>query len=133
MKIRVYKRLIDGVFHVLVNTEDWSENDRRLMLKYGEPEINLGGRFVCVPNSGEESTSSDSHDEIAAVIDDVYVRIMTESPYKEKFDSRDYGSVHNAKLLSQEWISEIEDRIINAVAALRSNDDSFSTEEIMEY
>lgn len=46
MKIRIFKKLVDGVFHVRVQTEDWSERDRCLMVKYGEPELNLGGTFV---------------------------------------------------------------------------------------
>lgn len=127
MKIRIFKRLVGGVFESRVQTEDWSENDRRLMVKFGEPEINLGGEFSCVPNS-----DSSSQEDIIVRLDDVYARIMTEAPFTQKFDSRDYGSVDNAKCLMNRWCSTIEDRITAAVTSLRSKDNFFASEEITE-
>ena len=123
MKIRIFKKLVDGVFDVRIQTEDWSENDRSLMVKYGEPEIDLGGLFT--DESGEEPVSY--------TLDDVHARILTESPFTRKFDSRDLGSVANAKAIAGVWSSTIEDRIADAVMALRANADTFNTEEISEY
>jgi len=128
MKIRIYKRLIDGVFFIRVQTEDWSENDRSLMVKFGEPEIDLGGEFSCVPNS--DSSSSESS--ITVMLDNLYARIMSESPFVQKFDSRDIGSIDAAKCIANRWCAVIEERITSSILALRNKDDFFSTEEITE-
>ena len=135
MKIRILKKLIDGVFDVRVQTEDWSENDVRLMVKYGEPEINLGGTFTLPPpNDGSSSSSgSSSYEPIVADLDDCYARIMSESPFTYKFDSRDYDGVDNARMLASMWALEMEARIVEKVRGLRDKDSFFTTEEIMEY
>lgn len=136
MKIRILKRLVNGVFEVLVRTEDWSSNDVLLMKRHGEPEINLG----CVipledssSNSFTDYSSSSSSSTAELVIDDDYVRIMTESPYIHRFDSRDLGGVAKAKETGNKWCAIIEDRIVEAVKGLRENDKFFNTESIMEY
>ena len=130
MKIRIFKKLQNGVFDVRVQTEDWSENDRNLMVKYGEPEVNLGGTFV----SNEESSSSSgsSRESVEVVLPTVYARVMTESPFTQKFDARDCGSVENARSIAQQWSFRIEERISEVVAELRAKNDSFTTEEITE-
>ena len=125
MKIRIFKKLDNGVFHVRIQTEDWSERDRDLMKKYGEPEINLGGVIVI-----DESSSSDPcpHE-----LDDAYARVMTESPFTHRFDSRDFGSVQCAKHAACEWAATVEERISASVTFLRSRGDEFTTEEVTEY
>lgn len=126
MKIRIFKKLDNGVFHVRIQTEDWSEHDRDLMKKYGEPEINLGGLIAWGPC---ESSSSDPGFDV----DDAYVRVMTESPFTHRFDSRDFGSVQKSKEAACEWASMVEERIAAAVTMLRSKGDEFTTEEVTEY
>ena len=126
MKIRIFKKMENGVFAIRIHTEDWSENDRGLMKKYGEPSINLGG-------SSDSSSSSSSSDEPEFQFDDVYVRIMTESPFVRRFDSRDYGSANSARETGNLWSSVVESRIADAVAELRAKDEFFNTEEITEY
>lgn len=134
MKIRILKKLVNGVFEVLVRTEDWSENDILLMQKHGEPEINLG---CTIPLTNDESSSyvdsSSSSYESEFVIDDDYVRVMTESPYVHRFDSRDLGGEVKAKETANAWCAIIEDRIIEAVKTLRESDQFFNTESIVEY
>ena len=135
MKIRIFKRIVDGVFDVRIQTEDWSENDVGLMVKYGEPEINLGGTFeYSPPDDGSSSSESSSSEEpVVAELDDCYVRIMSESPFTYKFDSRDYGGIDNAKALAAMWASYVEDKIVEKVRGLREKDSFLATEEIMEY
>jgi len=126
MKIRIIKKLIDNVFDVRIYTEDWSENDRELMIKYGEPEINIGGVIV-FPKEG-------SPDLVTVEFDDVYERIMTESPFTRKFDARDYSdSIDEAKAVAVAWANHIESIIIASVRDLREKDTFFTTEEITEY
>lgn len=126
MKIRIIKKLTDNVFDVRVYTEDWSANDRELMIKYGEPEINVGGVV---------SYHSDATDEQASLqFDDAYERIMTESPFTRKFDARDYNnSVEEAKAAAIAWSSNLENIIVAHVRSLREKDEFFTTEEITEY
>lgn len=131
MKIRIFKRIVDGVFDVRIQTEDWSQHDIDLMVKYGEPEINLGGEIAYVPVNVEGSSSSGGTETV--LLDDNYARIMTESPFTYKFDSRDYDGVDNARQIASAWASEIEARIVDKVRMLRDKDTFFNTEEIMEY
>ena len=134
MKIRIFKKLQNGVFDVRVQTEDWSENDRNLMIKYGEPEINLGGEFVPDDNSSGSSISFASSESSASeiVIPTSYARVMTESPFTHKFDARDCGSVANAQSVAQQWAQRLEARITTVVSELREKNDIFTTEEITE-
>lgn len=139
MKIRIFKRIVDGVFDVRIQTEDWSQHDIDLMVKYGEPEVNLGGRLEYMPDeasmaSASSASSSGSPEEPVVVdLDDCYVRVMTESPFTYKFDSRDYGGIDNAKALASLWAAQVEDRIVEKVRGLREKDSFIATEEIMEY
>ena len=126
MKIRIFKKLQNGVFDVRIQTEDWSENDKNLMVRYGEPEISLGGTFV------PEASPSDSSSREELEFPTVYARVMTESPFTQKFDARDCGSVSAARSVAQQWASLIEERIAEVVSELRSKNDSFTTEEITE-
>ena len=46
MKIRKFFEIEDGVYICIVKTEDWSENDSNLMLRFGEPDIDVGGEII---------------------------------------------------------------------------------------
>ena len=129
MKIRIIKKLVDSVFHIRIQTEDWSEYDRELMLKYGEPEINIGGVVIYEP-CGQSSSS----EEYASVtFDDAYMRIMTESPFTRKFDARDFDdSIDDAKAAATAWANDILRKIELSVTELRAKDSFFTTEEITE-
>ena len=132
MKIRVIKKLVDSTFEVRIQTEDWSELDRDLMVKLGEPEINLGGVVSYMPADHAEALDTPSNSSVT--YDDVYVRIMTESPFTRKFDARDFdGSIDNAASAAASWIFMIESRIVEKVRYLREHDKFFTTEEITEY
>lgn len=136
MKIRIFKRIVDSVFDVRIQTEDWGQHDIDLMVKYGEPEINIGGEIEYVPVNAVadgSSSSSSSGGTATLLLDDNYARIMTESPFTYKFDSRDYGSMDNARQIAFAWASTMESRIVDKVRALRDRDSFLATEEIMEY
>lgn len=160
MKIRIFTSLKNGVYHARIHTEDWSENDRELMKKYGEPEINLGGFFSYSDvqdwgswnnNSGGDAKNkklSGKKSEVSFTddgfrLDDNYARIMTESPFTQKFDIRNILELVNsdyaeAQFLTQEmiyvWTRIIRDRIFQAVADLKNNSGVFnSKEEIFDF
>ena len=161
MKIRIFTSLKNGVYHARIHTEDWSENDRELMKKYSEPEINLGGYFNYedvqnfnewpennIGNDAKTNNISETKSEISITergfrLDDNYARIMTESPFTQKFDIRNIlelvaGDYEEARLFTQEmvymWTRIIRDRIFQAVADLKNNSGVFnSKEEIFDF
>lgn len=115
MKIRTFFILSNDKYRVSVYTEDWSEGDNELMVKYGEPQIDIGGSF------------SDPTFTLPSVLKN----IKTESPFAEQFDARD-TSAATAKARAQRWASDIADRIETAVGTLRGNDDDYSGETVVQ-
>lgn len=46
MKIKVYQNLINSVYSVVVSNEDFDRGDLDAIVKYGEPEVDIGGIFL---------------------------------------------------------------------------------------
>lgn len=115
MKIRSFNTLANGVYQVAVYTEDWSQLDKLLMAKYGEPSIDVGGSFLGDVPYLDFTLSSK------------LVLIMSETPFTQRFDSRDYADAEDRANL---WRSTIIDRLSEAVAVLRTGDDTFTKEEV---
>ena len=59
MKIRKFFEIEDGVYICIIKTEDWSENDSNLMLRFGEPEIDVGGEIIVFEAVTGEHTGND--------------------------------------------------------------------------
>lgn len=114
MKARIFQQLENDVYQVTIVTEDWSELDKQLMVKYGEPEINLGGEF-------------DGPYSMSFTLSDNFVRIMSESPFVGRFDSRDYADAEDRALT---WKTTVMERLTSAVTTLRDLADTFSKEEV---
>ena len=115
MRITKISSVVDGVFIVTVVTDDWSEADKQLMQRFGEPVINVGGAFSGGTSPTVEFTLPDSSQ-----------RIMTASPFTARFDSRDNAAAETMAVI---WRDEIRDRIVDAVTALRATEDTFTGEE----
>lgn len=115
MKIRTFKQLDNNVYRVSVYTEDWSEGDRGLMERFGEPEINTGGLIT------------DGSLELAE-LDDSLQRILSESPFSAAFDERDYPN--EAAEIANAWGAVIADRLVSAVSTLRLQADGFTSESV---
>lgn len=120
MKIREFRVLEDNVYRVSLQTEDWSERDTRLMEKYGEPEIDIGGTF---PDDGSGSGSG-----VTFTLDSKLYGVKTGSPFTYGFDARDYDDAEARALL---WATTIISRITDAMTTLRANDDGFMGEEVV--
>ena len=86
-----------------------------LIAKYGESTIQLGGSFL-----GESPYVDFELSEDLALI-------MSESPFTQRFDSRDYADAEDRANL---WKTTIQDRIAIAIDALRANGDTFTREEV---
>lgn len=112
MKLRKLYHLDNAVYTVNLITEDWSEADKNLMARYGEPEIDVGGDFTGPP---------------AFELPSDLVRIMSDTPFTQAFDARDYA---NAADRANVWADEISDRINAALVTLRTEVDDFTREEV---
>ena len=116
MTTRIYSKLDAGVYRVAIHTQDWSELDRGLMTRYSEPTIDLGGAF----------TSTDGYTEFE--LSNRIVRIMSESPFTQGFDARDYG---NAEAMAEVWKTTVFERLQAAIQELRARADTFTREEVV--
>ena len=121
MKIRIFKNMCNSVFRIVVNTEDFSQEEIKLMCQYGEPEINVGGdidyRF-----DGQDKTKA---------CGDQLVRILHGFPYAEGFDSRDYeGSFEEAEAVGEAWKAIVIAEIRSKMSDLRDKASILPTEEV---
>lgn len=112
MKLRKFNTLNNDVFTVTLVTEDWSQADVDLMVKFGEPEIDLGGTFTGTPSY---------------TLPNNLVRIKSESPFTQSFDYRDAATAEAKALL---WASTLTTRITSAVGTLRGQTDTFTGESV---
>ena len=125
MKKRIFSEMDNGVYRVVITTEDWSEGDVELMEQFGEPEVNVGGELIY----------QDGGNAVTKTLGDEFVRIMHGFPYARGFDSRDYGSTDAAISAGTAWKTSVagENGSINeAVTKLRSNANTIPTEEVYE-
>lgn len=122
MKIRIFQNMCDRVFRIVVNTEDWSQEELKLMRQYGEPEIDVGGEIDYVYDGSAKTANMGSN----------LVRILHGFPFSAGFDSRDYGSYEEALAVGSAWKTCVLDRIRNALVDLRNNPSVIPTEEVTE-
>ena len=113
MKLRQFTALNNDVFTVTLITEDWSQNDVQLMEKFGEPQIDLGGTFTGTPSYTLPTNLKN---------------IMTESPFVQGFDYRDFTTTTQARAAL--WATTMTTRIQAAVSTLRGNTDTFTGESV---
>ena len=123
MKIRIFENMADSVFRVVVNTEDFSQEDIKLMCQYGEPEIDCGGD-VEYTFDGTQATKEFGHE---------FVRILHGFPFAFRFDSRDYeGGVEEAMSVGDAWKTGIKTKISKAMSDLREKSSVLPTEEVFD-
>lgn len=104
MKIRVYKRIRDNVYDVLVRTCEWAQSDIALFREFGEPEIDVG---------------RDGHAKFA--------KVMTGFPV---FGSFYEGECNDAESNAEAWKDDVVAKVKAAVEAQRQLKDGFSGEEV---
>ena len=80
MKKRIFSRMEDAVYRIVIYTEDWSQGDIELMEQFGEPEVNVGGPISYVFEGAVKVKE----------FGDEYVRLLHGFPYSRGFDSRDF-------------------------------------------
>lgn len=116
MKIRTFYMLVNDVYSISAYTEDWSEGDRALMEKYGEPQIDLGGTFGTGPTEFE--------------LPNRLASILSNSPFTQSFDARDYSTTPDAEERADIWAAAVADRLTASVTTLRTNSDGYSRETV---
>lgn len=123
MKIRIFQNLDNAVFRVVVLTEDFSQEDRRLMYQLGEPEVDVGGDISYEFNGDPKTKTLGSQ----------LVRIMHGFPLAYGFDSRDYeGAYAEAEAVGNAWKQHVESEIRSKMQALRSNANALPSEEVID-
>ena len=116
MKIRTFYRLENDVYSVSIYTQDWSEGDKNLMQEFGEPQVDLGGDFGTGPN--------------AFSLPNRLANVLTNSPFTQGFDARDFLTTPTAEDCANIWATEILARLTSAVTTLRANVDEYSRETV---
>jgi hypothetical protein len=100
-----------------LDTVTLSEYDKELMRKFGEPQINIGGTY------DSESVNAWSY-----TLEDKYLRIRTDLPFTQEFDSKspDYADYTQEKALifQSSFVAKYND----AFTAMRASSDTFTGE-----
>lgn len=120
MQFKVIQAISNNVWSLLfINIlEELSENDRQLMLKFGEPLINVGGVFL-----------SDTSDQFS--FPNEYIKLRKDFPYKRNFDSRDAPFDTNLLTKVEAYREAILARVVTGIAQLRLNNDTFTGERVI--
>jgi hypothetical protein len=107
MKIRVYKKIRDNAYDVVIKTTEWSQSDINLFREFGEPEIDVG---------------TNGHP--------VFVRVMTGFPVRGTFVDEDSSTDETPEDRALVWKDNVIRKITTAVEAQRQLVDGFTGEEI---
>lgn len=125
MKIRAFKSIQDGLYTVRLVTEEWSQEDMRMMTNFGQPTVDLGGTFDGVDELG--SPPPDALPDVTYTLPTRVVGVKTDSPFEQAFDIRDYADAEDRARL---WQLVVTERIATAVVTMRSQADTFTGEEV---
>lgn len=105
-----------------VDTLKFSEADKQLIAKFGEPEINVGGS---IEGPEIEGTS------INYTLPDRYIKIRSGLPFTQEFDSKSEMFQDYTKEKALRYQDAFTARYTTAIENLRSNQDSFSGEYLI--
>ena len=95
-----------------------SENDKELIRKFGEPQINIGGAFLA------ETANT-------YVLPDKYIRIRSDLPFTQEFDSKSPDFLENTEVKAVAFQTEFVDRYETAFTDLRNMTDTFTGEYLI--
>jgi hypothetical protein len=122
-KFRVFQSISNNE-HVLLLTVDnktISSNDRDLIDKFGEPEINVGGEIYA-----DDTTT------LLVTLPDSYIKVVSGLPHKIVVDVTvaPWSTDTTNKLDS--YRKRLQERIVAAMTALRATGDSYTNEFITQ-
>lgn len=115
--LRVYQKIENDVYKLtFVNDPiELSDTDKKLMQRFGEPEIEMGG--VYLDGDADEFT-----------IPTVKAKIRSDFPYTAEFDSKSSPFDENTEIKVLAYRDDIKDRFTAALIALRETTDTFTGE-----
>ena len=123
MKIRIFENVDDSVLRIVVNTENFSQDDIRLMCQYGEPEVNVGGMLIYSYLDSEKTKSFGNQ----------YVRILHGFPFAFCLDSRDFeNGIGEAIAAGEAWKASVRSNISDKMRDLRDKSRALPTEEVYD-
>lgn len=95
-----------------------SENDKDLMRKFGEPQINIGGTYLA--ETLNEYT-----------LPDKYIRVRSDLPYTQEFDSKSPDFESNTQIKAVAFQDAFTEAYEIAFIDLRTNADTFTGEYLV--
>lgn len=133
MKIRVSQNRINSILSVVVSTYDWSNHELDMIVKLGEPKIQIGGEFkkACIPCMLPPCPdhSNDYPDWCTFELPEAEKGVRSEFPVMVEFGSDDFD---DPELCAKSWSDEIVRRIARAVKVLRRQTLDLVREETYE-
>jgi hypothetical protein len=100
-----------------LDTANLPESDKELIRKFGEPQINVGGTFL--------AGGADEY-----ILPDKYIRVRTDLPYTQEFDSKSVGFDTNTEAKALAFQIFFENAYEQAFTTLRESVDTFTGEYI---
>ena len=118
--LKITKSIDNDIWKIAFSIDPlkFSESDKQLIAKFGEPEINVGGVFL--DNDPKEYT-----------LPNKFIKIRSGLPYTQEFDSRGAPFDTNTQIKADAYLDVFVDRYTDALTALRANQDSFSGEYLI--
>lgn len=116
--LRVYQSIDNDVWKLnFVNDPiELSDTDKKLMKRFGEPEIEMGG--VYLEGTGNEFTLPTKK-----------ARIKADFPFLQEFDSKAPPFNTNTQTKVEAYREDIVERFTDALVALRETPDTFTGEK----
>jgi hypothetical protein len=114
------KRVIENdvwKINFALDTASLPESDKELIRKFGEPQINVGGTFL--------SGGANEY-----ILPDKYIRVRTDLPYTQEFDSKSIGFETNTEVKALAFQTFFVNAYAQAFATLRESVDTFTGEYI---
>jgi hypothetical protein len=122
--LKITRSIDNDIWKIIfsVDSAKFSETDKQLISKFGEPEINVGGVFLG-PVAGVENPDQ-------FTLPDKYLKIRSGLPYVQEFDSRGNSGIfsNNTQIKAEAFQAEFVSRYMEALTALRNNVDGFTGE-----
>ncbi len=119
--LKVQQEIENDLFRVILTIDktDLSESDRKLIQKFGEPKINVGGAY----GSGGDSFT----------LPDEFVRIVTDfCPYVKEFDSTTAPFNSNTTVRVESFRTGVTTKWTGAITTLRTNVDTFTKQVLVQ-
>lgn len=120
-KMHIYQSIENGIFVVSFKWDptSFSDVDKQLMAKYGEPVVNVGGTFLA--STGNQF-----------ILPDTFKRVVTDFPHTQRFDPADSRFTTNIQTKASAYRTELMATITAAFTTLRANNDTYTQEIIQD-